>query len=336
MDKETLSHYGWIVIVVLVLAIMLALATPFGTYVGDAVVATTKGFGSITEHNLNEDNIKNQGDKWEDKFENGVGGGTSEPESPTQPEEPSENKVPEGGTYYVGITSVDRGDYSGATATYTAGDNFPDTVNDGDRFVYGDYEYCYNKSMDGIFRWELNQSQNGWGAITITDKESYGKLEAYIAGKPVTSLKATFAMREKFSVSPEIPETVTILEDTFARTNITTAPKIPNGVTNMNGTFSECYSIQTAPEIPETVISMNRTFNDCPLLVTPPPVIPAGVKSMYATFCFCTRLTGTIEINANPTEYLDCFTGTSKPIHITGTTTLKEEFSWDGIGNITY
>ena len=90
MDKQTLSHYGWIVIVVLVLAVMLAFATPFGTYVGDAVVATTKGFGSITEHNLNEDNIKNQGDKWEDKFENGVGGGTSEPESPTQPEEPEE------------------------------------------------------------------------------------------------------------------------------------------------------------------------------------------------------------------------------------------------------
>ena len=81
MDKQTLSHYGWIVIVVLVLAVMLAFATPFGTYVGDAVVATTKGFGSITEHNLNEDNIKNQGDKWEDKFENGVGGGTSEPET---------------------------------------------------------------------------------------------------------------------------------------------------------------------------------------------------------------------------------------------------------------
>ena len=30
MDKETLSNYGWIVICVLVLAVMLALATPFG------------------------------------------------------------------------------------------------------------------------------------------------------------------------------------------------------------------------------------------------------------------------------------------------------------------
>ena len=30
MDKETLSNYGWIVICVLVLAVMIALATPFG------------------------------------------------------------------------------------------------------------------------------------------------------------------------------------------------------------------------------------------------------------------------------------------------------------------
>ena len=80
MDKQTLSHYGWIVIVVLVLAVMLAFATPFGTYVGDAVVATTKGFGSITEHNLNEDSIKEKGDVWEDKLENGIENGDSSQE----------------------------------------------------------------------------------------------------------------------------------------------------------------------------------------------------------------------------------------------------------------
>ena len=80
MDKQTLSHYGWIVIVVLVLAVMIAFATPFGTYVGDAVVATTKGFGSITEHNLNEDSIKEKGDVWEDKLENGIENGDSSQE----------------------------------------------------------------------------------------------------------------------------------------------------------------------------------------------------------------------------------------------------------------
>ena len=43
MDKETLSNYGWIVICVLVLAVMLALATPFGNFISTAVKSTTQG-----------------------------------------------------------------------------------------------------------------------------------------------------------------------------------------------------------------------------------------------------------------------------------------------------
>ena len=41
MDKETLSNYGWIVICVLVLAVMLALATPFGKFISGAIENTT-------------------------------------------------------------------------------------------------------------------------------------------------------------------------------------------------------------------------------------------------------------------------------------------------------
>ena len=39
MDKETLSNYGWVVICVIILAIMITLATPFGNEIKDAVVA---------------------------------------------------------------------------------------------------------------------------------------------------------------------------------------------------------------------------------------------------------------------------------------------------------
>lgn len=47
MDKETLSNYGWVVICVLVLVVMIALATPFGRYIADAVKSTTQGlFGA--------------------------------------------------------------------------------------------------------------------------------------------------------------------------------------------------------------------------------------------------------------------------------------------------
>ena len=43
MDKETLSNYGWIVICVLVLVVMIALATPFGRFVEQAVQNTAQG-----------------------------------------------------------------------------------------------------------------------------------------------------------------------------------------------------------------------------------------------------------------------------------------------------
>ena len=47
MDKETLSNYGWVVICVLVLVVMIALATPFGNYIAQAVKNTTEGlFGA--------------------------------------------------------------------------------------------------------------------------------------------------------------------------------------------------------------------------------------------------------------------------------------------------
>ena len=42
MDKETLSNYGWVVICVIILAIMITLATPFGNEIKDAVVTAVE------------------------------------------------------------------------------------------------------------------------------------------------------------------------------------------------------------------------------------------------------------------------------------------------------
>ena len=49
MDKETLSNYGWIVIAVLVLVVMIALATPFGSFISEAVQSTTKGLFDVNK-----------------------------------------------------------------------------------------------------------------------------------------------------------------------------------------------------------------------------------------------------------------------------------------------
>ena len=59
MDKETLSNYGWIVICVLVLAVMLALATPFGTFVADAIKSTTQGLFDVNQSALNSTGLIN-------------------------------------------------------------------------------------------------------------------------------------------------------------------------------------------------------------------------------------------------------------------------------------
>ena len=49
MDKETLSNYGWVVIAVLVLSVMIALATPFGKYIATAVENTTQGLFDVQQ-----------------------------------------------------------------------------------------------------------------------------------------------------------------------------------------------------------------------------------------------------------------------------------------------
>ena len=52
MDKETLSNYGWIVICVLVLAVMVAFAGPFGNYIANAIDLTSQGLVNVNNEAL--------------------------------------------------------------------------------------------------------------------------------------------------------------------------------------------------------------------------------------------------------------------------------------------
>ncbi len=101
MDKETLSNYGWIVICVLVLAVMIALATPFGTFVADAVKSTTQGLFDVNQSALNSTgliNIDNQEFDVPDMNHGAENGGNGSetpvvPENPTEPETPNETAI---------------------------------------------------------------------------------------------------------------------------------------------------------------------------------------------------------------------------------------------------
>ena len=61
MDKETLSNYGWIVICVLVLSVMIALATPFGNYVRNAIKSTTTGLNDTSNKAMSTIGLSNNG-----------------------------------------------------------------------------------------------------------------------------------------------------------------------------------------------------------------------------------------------------------------------------------
>ena len=239
--------------------------------------------------------------------------------------------IPEGGTYYVaggeGMTGDFTGltgDYTGATAVYTAGDEFP-TPTQGDVYVYGDYEYRYNKERDfigGAAPW-YNVELNGWSVVVrdIT-KTTYGNILLSINNKPIVSMLDTFIECDKLTKAPDIPETVT----------------------NLMYAFGGCKALQEAPTIPENVTSIHGMFSICSSLTTLPEgfTIPNTVTDFGHCFYGCTLLTGTIEVNANITDrqYYDmCFTGTTKPITITGSCSTETKSALAATaenGNVTY
>ena len=154
----------------------------------------------------------------------------------------------------------------------------------------------------------------------------------------VTNMNGTFDNCSSLTTAPSIPNSVTDMSDTFSRcTSLTTPPDMSNAssVTNMYETFMSCTSLTSAPVIPNGVENLNSTFMGCSALTTV-SVIPSSVTDMTGTFWSCHSLTGTIEINANPECYDDCFCDTTKSIVLTGASTMLNDLASTGYnGNVT-
>ena len=202
--------------------------------------------------------------------------------------------------------------------------NSSGTITDDDIDSYEDGDYSYSLEEG---EWTVS--------VKDTTKSSYGPILSEIAGKPVTNMSSTFAGCESLTTAPTIPSSVTNMESTFfGCTSLTTAPTIPEGVTTLEGTFHSCTSLIIAPTIPNSVTNMSITFFDCTALTTV-SIIPENVTILFETFCGCKSLTGTIEINANPTDYDGCFWDTEKPITLTGSSTMLYEIAQESKGNVT-
>ena len=317
MDKETLSNYGWIVICVLVLAVMIALATPFGDYISTAVKSTTHGLFDTSKNALNSTGLINIGDQ---SFSDGTGGSDGGNQT-TEVKREAGSVIPDGAKYTVKATN---------TMLEGNGTNkFPDTPATNDTYEEGDYVYTYNKGTQ-----YGTQYGTEWSVVVKdTSKTTYGEIISEIAGKPVNTMSNTFDSCYALTTAPIIPSSVTNMSGTFQDCHsLTTAPTIPNSVTDMTYTFDSCTSLTTAPVIPNSVTNMNSTFSNCTSLTTS-HTIPNSVTNMPCTFNGCTSLTGTIEINANPTDCYLCFMGTVKPITLTGSSTKLTEFATTATNN---
>lgn len=253
MDKETLSNYGWIVICVLVLAVMIALATPFGNFVADAVKSTTQGLFDVNQSALNQTGLINIDDNtFADSGNNGIEDGVNNQFG---------DIVIQGDYSYIymwcksyeeflggflqsmlyheeGIICTTQEEALDIFAVMMGCSSFAETGMTKEELfgMIGVNESTYNAYIeDGTY-------SEGWGVRVIDkNKTSYGPILESINGEPVTSMYDTF----------------------YGCTSLVTAPEIPNSITDMEQAFHNCTSLKTAPVIPNNVMNMQLTFYNC-------------------------------------------------------------------------
>ena len=242
MDKETLSNYGWIVICTLVLAVMIALATPFGEYIKDGVWSTTNGLNDTLNKNMEIAGLSGSGDN--------------------TPDEPEINDFQFGQKYIV-TYSDDDSDMIGAyyifyedgSATMGLGDEVLQSVpagsfmytetaiivdgdpayitENGKKLVVGDYLIMTLESSSGF----VDESIDVDGYATFTDG---------------TTLTWT-ELKETYNISNNI-----IYSDAFEDVSTLKTIKIPDTVKYINYEAFESCSSLTDIIIPDSVTSIGR------------------------------------------------------------------------------
>lgn len=318
MDKQMVSHYGWIIVTTLITTVMLLLATPFGHYVGTGMINTTDGFIDVSDEVLSDENMENKEEGWENKFT----------ELYSKPDV-HKDIIPTGGTYYIGVTSTDIKSTAGYTEKLISGQQFP-TPQTGDVYQYGHYLYRYNcikeQNPDGTFFWK-EQNINGWALTTINKRNTYYSPLASINNKKVVSARYSFHKNYQLKTSPVLPDSITDMYGAFSYCHeLKTILNIPQKTVDLSYAFSDCYRLTSVSEIPLTVTKMDRTFYNCSDLETSPsipnevislnstyaksgitsaPIIPEKVKDVQQCFSRCRKLFGDVIINTNVIENYD-------------------------------
>ena len=182
---------------------------------------------------------------------------------------------------------------------YTAKDGFPETMKPGDRFEFGDFQYCYGAdadSNDTAPHWsKADEGVEYWGVSIIDRNKQYysGEILSEINGKAVKNMMYCFYKSNVIDASNLI---------------------IPNSITHMSWAFDYCENLESAPGI------------------------PSSVTNAYCIFYGCERLSGDVRIDSTKLKnYKSFFYGTRNPIKIIGNTNKKAELAATANnGNVTY
>ena len=284
MDKETLSNYGWVVIVVLILAVMLALATPFGNFVANGVKATTLGFTETISKALGID-IPN--------IEGMDIGGISASNPNKEPENFNhEGNIPNGGIYI----DID-------TGRLPEGSPLPTKPKLGDEYIYGDYIYKYSYYARGNDSWYLMGGDSSqftfWGCRTYNKDET-------IYGSPLNSICGYYVkyMHSAYQGCTKIE-------------GLSTEYKMPEKCLSTANMFFKCETLKSIPEnfkIPDSVTLATKMFYKCTALESIPKGfhLPDNATSMTGVFMDCTSLKYIADdfiINSEGSDITDFFNG---------------------------
>ena len=256
MDKQTLSNYGWIVICILVLVVMVALATPLGDFIAGGTKSTVKGFFGAKQEAMDAAGMEIDDQDFEEK-------------------EDLSKIIPAGAVYYVGVTNTTVGEYETATEQFIENEKMPETVGENDVYVYGNYEYRYGKCFNGN-TWVTKDGSDGWGVRCINGTSYPGQILDKINDKPIVTVEYAFYNYSSVTVAPNIPSGVTCVTNVFkncialkshAGNNVAdgdfSAYALPNGATSLEGMFYGCKLMIVAPQIPANVTDISGTFNGC-------------------------------------------------------------------------
>ena len=271
MNKETVSHYGWIVVLSLVMAVLIAFTTPMGKYVGMAASNIIRGFGRTNINAMSDKNINDMQQKWQDtidELDNNM----------IKTDLKQNGKMPSNTTYAKA---------DGTTLSGNNGDSYPSSPSDGDVVVF-ENTYKYTYSAD----------ENGWSMITINkDLNVYPGIFTQIANKDIVNLKRAFKGCINMIQSPAIPSTVKNLNSTFyGCSSLIDVTDLPDSVDEygLTLTFANCESLTGVPKLPTGAKSLRGTFEHCKNM-SQPPILPEDTIELDATFMYCTSLRYTPE-----------------------------------------